>query len=138
MAVIVSLIDPDCTVDDLKAVLFHDITELRYDGKSTAPKYTDRERTRSREEQWSETLQRWTDSDATYSPAMKIADKLADLWMFAIQCRQGNQEATRVFTKHRRSIEAMDLKAYPVAIMIREAIERWCMYGSTILSEELT
>ena len=32
----------------------------------------------------------------------------------------------------------MELDAYLAAIMIRDAIERWCMYGSTILREELT
>ena len=69
---------------------------------------------------------------------MKIADKLADLWLLAIQSRLGNQEATSGFTKHRRWIDGMELKEYPAAIMIRDAIERWCMYGSTILREEIT
>ena len=44
--------------------------------------------------------------------------------MFAIHCRLGNQEATSGFAKHRQWIEAMDLDAYPAAIMIRDAIER--------------
>ena len=138
VAVILGLIDPDCTVDDLKTVLFCDVTKLRHDGISAVSKYADLERTRSPEQQESESLRRSADSDATYSSATKIAEKLADLWLFAIQYRQGNQEATTGFIKHRRSIEAMDLEAYPASIMIRDAIERWCMYGSVILREEFT
>ena len=39
VAVILGLIDPDCTVDNLKTVLFRDVTEIRHDGISTVPKY---------------------------------------------------------------------------------------------------
>ena len=68
---------------------------------------------------------------------MKIADKLADLWLLAIQSRLGNQEATSGYSKHHRRLDAMDLERFPAAIMIWNAIERWCMYGSTILREEI-
>ena len=138
VAVILGLIDPECTVEDLKTALFHDVAELKHGDLSAVLKRADLELAQSREKQESETLRRWTGHEATYTPAMKIADKLADLWMFAIQCRLGNQEAVIEFSKHRQWIEAMDLEAYPAAIMIRDAIERWCMYGSTILREEHT
>ena len=138
VAVILGLIDPNCTIEDLKTALFHDVAELKYGDLSAVLKRADLELAQSREKQESETLRRWTGHEATYSPAMKIADKLADLWMFAIQCRLGNQEAASGFSKHRQWIEAMDLDAYPAAIMIRDAIEQWCMYGSTILREEIT
>ena len=67
----------------------------------------------SREAQELETLQRWTGHDAEYLPAMKIADKLADVWLLAIQSRLNNQKATSGYSKHRRWLEALDLKRIP-------------------------
>ena len=113
VAVILGLIDPNCTVEDLKTALYHDIAELKHGDLSAVLKRADLELARSCEEQESETLRRWTGHKATYSAAMKIADKLADLWMFAIQCRLGKQEATSGFTKLRQWTEAMELDAFP-------------------------
>ena len=138
VAVILGLIDPNCTVEDLKTALYHDVAELKHGDLSAVLKRADLELARSREEQESETLRRWTGHEATYSPAMKIADKLADLWLLAIQSRLGNQEASSGFAKHRRWLDAMDLDKYPIAVTIRDAIEQWCIYGSTILQEEIT
>ncbi len=138
VAVILGLIDPDCTVEDLKTALFHDVAELKHGDLSAVLKRANLKLAQSLDEEESATLKRWTGHEATRTPAMKIADKLADLWLLAIQCRLGNQEATSGFAKHREWIEAMELEQFPAAIMIRDAIERWCMYGSTILREELT
>ena len=139
VAVILGLIDPDCTVEDLKTALFHDVAELKHGDLSAVLKRGNSELARSLDEEESETLRRWTGHVATRTPAMKIADKLADFWLLAIQSRLGNQEATSGFTKHRKWIDAMDdLQKFPAAIMIRDAIERWCMYGSTMLREEIT
>ena len=138
VAVILGLIDPFGTVDDLKTALSYDVAEIKHGDLTDALKRAVLELARLCEEQESETLRRSTSQEATYSPAMKIAHKLADLWMFAIQCRLGNREASSGFTKHRQWIDAMNLEAYPATIMIRDAIEQWCMFRSTILREELT
>ena len=138
VAVILGLIDPDCTVEDLKTALFHDVAELKHGDLSAVLKRADTQLAQSRERQEHETLRRWTGHDAKYSHAMKIADKLADLWLLAIQSRLGNQEASAGFAKHRRWLDAMDLEQFPLGVMLRDAIEQWCMYGSTILQEEIT
>ena len=138
VAAILGLFDPNCAVEDLKTALFRDVAELKHGDLSAVLKRADLELARSREEQESETLRRWTGHEATYSPAMKIADKPTDLWLLAIQSRLGNQEASTGFAKHRWWLDAMDLNQFPAAVTLRDAIECWCMYGSTILQEEIT
>ena len=64
---------------------------------------------------------------------MKIADKLADLWLLAIQSRLDNQEATPGYSKHRRWLEAMYRRRLRNFSMIRDAIERSRIHESTIL-----
>ena len=81
VAVILGLIDPNCTADDLKTALFHDVAELKYGDLSAVLERADMHLAQSREAQESETLRRWTGHEAAHSPAMKIADKLADLWL---------------------------------------------------------
>ena len=79
VAVILGLIDPDCTVDELNTALFHDVAELKHGDLFAVLKRADLELARSREVQESETLRRWTGHEATYSPAMKIADQARGL-----------------------------------------------------------
>ena len=138
VAVILILIDPNCTAEELKTALFHDVAELKHGDISAVLKRANADLAQSHEAQELETIARWTGHEFKPSPAMKIADKLADLWLLAIHSRLGNQEATAGYRKHRRWLEAMDLEKFPTAIMIRDAIEEWCLYGSTILREEIT
>ena len=133
-----TLSDPNCTTDELKTALFHDIAELKDGDISAVVKRESADRTQSHEAQELETIARWTGHEFKPSPAMKIAGELADLWLLAIHRRLGNQEATAGYREHRRWLEAMDLEKSPTAVMIRDAIEEWCLCGSTILREEIT
>ena len=107
VAVNLGLIEPNCTVDDIKTALFHDFAELKHGDLSAVRNRADLELAQSREEQESETLKRWTGHETTCAPTMKITDKFADLWMFAIQCRLGYDEAVSGFTKHRQWISKL-------------------------------
>lgn len=138
VAVILGLIDPNCTVDDLKTALFHDVAELKHGDLSAVLKRSNLALAHSINEEESETSRRWTGHAATRTPAMKIVDKLADLWLFAIQCRTGDQEVTSGFARHREWIDRMKFEEYPAANMVRDAIEQWCMYGSTMLRAQIT
>ena len=138
VAIILILIDPDCTKYQLISALFHDVAELKHGDLSADQKRTNAELARTIGKQESETIFRWTGHEFNPCPAIRIADKLADLWLLAIHSRLGNQEATAGYRKHRRWLEGMNLEQYPAAVMIRDAIERWCMYVSTILSEEIS
>lgn len=138
VAIILALIDPKCTKYHLISALVHDVAELKHGDISAVQKRANKALAKSLDEQESKTIFRWTGHEFKPSPAMKIADKLADYWLLAIQSRLGNQEATSGIAKHREWIDGMDLKDFPAAIMIRDAIERWCMYGSTILREQIT
>ena len=57
---------------------------------------------------------------------MKVADKLSNLWQFALQSRLGNREATQGFSKHLRWLDELDVKGFPKAVLLRDVIERWC------------
>ena len=135
---ILALIDPDCVAEDLKAALLCDIAQSKHGDVSTNLKGGDDERARSEDGRTTVAKERQAGHEAEYSDALTIAVELADLWLLAVQSRLGNQEATAVFARHREKIEAMDLTKFPAAVILRDAIERWCMYGSAILCEEVT
>ena len=56
VAVILDLIDPNCTIEDLKTALFHDVAELKHGDLSAVLKREDLELAQSREKQETETL----------------------------------------------------------------------------------
>ena len=138
VSVILSLIDPDSVAEDLKAALLCDVDTLKDGDVSPTLKGDDVELAGSEDGRPTEPKVPRTSHEAEHSDALTIAVELADLWLLAVQSRLGNQEATAVFTRHRERIEAMDLTKFPAAVILRDAIERWCMYGSAILCEEVT
>ena len=138
VAIILSLIDPDCSANDLKTALLHDVAELVHGDISAVVKRSDAAMAKSHNEAEAATLFRWTGHDGKHTHAIKVADKLADLWQFALQSRLGNREATQGFMKHLTWLQELDLEAFPNAVILRDAIVRWREDGSTILNEPIT
>ena len=138
VALILAYIDPDCTVEDLKTALYHDVAELKHGDISALRKRADESLSASIREAETETLRRWTGHDHQPTPALAIANKLSDLWQFAIQSRLGNKEAASGFAKHNRWLQDMNLAAYPNAEFLSDTIKHWHTYGSLIIEEEIT
>ena len=79
VATILGLIDPNCTVDELKTALFHDVAELNHGDLSTSSNgpvwnWQGRGRNRGRKPYGAGPVAR-----GGTPPAMKIAGELADL-----------------------------------------------------------
>ena len=138
VAVILSFIDPFCSVEDLKTALYHDVAELKYGDLSAVLKRTDSALADSRKNAEVETVHRWTGHMGEPTHAMKIADKLADLWQFAMQTRRGNAEARLGYETHLKWLDDLELTKYPGAVILRNAIEAWLNEGSSLFQDDLS
>ena len=138
VAIFLSLIDRDCSANDLKTALLHGVAELVHGDISAVVKRSDAAMAKSRNEAEAETVFRWTGHDGEHTHAIKVADELADLWQFALQSRLGNRKATQGVMKHLTWLQELDLEAFPNAVILRDEIVRWRQDGSTILNEPIT
>ena len=138
VAVILVLVDPNCSVDHLKTALLHTVPELIHDDISALVKHSTLMPDDLRTKFETETLCSQTSHEEEPTHAIKIAERLADLWQFALQSRYGNREATLGFTNHLKWLDELDLTEFPNAVAVHDAIERWCLYGSMVLTEEIS
>lgn len=138
VAVILSMIDPDCSADDLRSALLHDVAELKHGDLSSPFKRANPEIAESIRKDEAKTLHHWTGHTCGKSPALEIADKLADLWQFAMESARGNRETRAGLARQQQFLNTLPLSKYPNALLIRTAIEEWFLYGSSAFNENAT
>ena len=137
VAVILLYIEPESDVHAVKSALYHDVAEMKYGDLSSVVKRRSKSVAAETQRAETETLRQWTGHDLHSTPTLKIADKLADLWQFALQVRLGNREAELGFEKHLFWLEELNLDSVPRACELRDAIVNWCKNGSSIFTEDV-